>query len=252
MKKLLILLPVLIFMLAALAAPAFCAEADTKSKEKEDDCTAYIAGIVGKGEYRVKDDDEWTEVELDMCLYIGDQVRTQKDSALALKFGENIESRVNQLSIFTVRAVDEKGKKPNQIDLKKGEAWAKVNKVDKKENITFEIRTPSATSGVRGTEFNVSVDEEGKSTVHVLEGVVSVFNEFGEVLAEAGFATEILKGKIPLDPAAFDLDAYKEKLNAWKDQISIGAVKEKLLEKVNEIKDGVQDKVKDKVKIPKF
>ena len=250
MRKLSILVPLFLFALTAISVPALLAQ----ENEEEEDCTAYIAGIVGKCEYRESDDEDWKPAELDMCLYVGDQVRTQKESALALKIGENVETRVNQLSLFTVRSVNPKEQNPNQIDLSKGEVWAKALK---KEDTVFQVKTPAALAGVRGTEFNVAVDEEGKSSVHVLDGVVDVFNEFGKVLAEAGFSTEVLKGKIPLDPSKFDIDSYKQKLDEWKDQISIGKVKEALQKKVEEIKDNVKEKsnvdsIKGKIKKPKF
>jgi hypothetical protein len=251
MKRIFMLPAIAVFLFAAIAVPALAAADTSKSNDaskKDDECAAYIAGIVGKAEYRENDENEWQPAELNMCLYIGDRVRTQQESALALKFGPGIEVRVNALSVFTVKAVDDKGSNPNKLDMKKGEAWAKVAK---KDNTVFQIGTPTAVAGVRGTEFSVTVDEEGeKSSVHVLEGTVSVFNDLGEVLAEAGFTTDVLKGKLPLDPAAFDIDSYKEALNSWKDQISIGAVKEKLMGKVNEIKGNVKEKMK--TKIPRF
>ncbi|HOC91355.1 MAG TPA: FecR family protein [bacterium] len=210
-------------------------------------CPAFVAGVVGDVQFREADENDWEPVELDMCLYVGDQIRTMKDSLAALKMEENVEVRVNAFSVFKVGSLDKDKKRPNQLDMKKGEAWAKVSKIENKET-AFEIRTPTAQAGVRGTEFNVEVDEEGGTKVNVLEGAVRIFNELGEVLAEAGMFTEVLKGKIPLDPAEFDIEAFKGKLDAWKGQISIGEVKEAMKQKIEEKKDEVKNNVKGKFK----
>ncbi|HOO56948.1 MAG TPA: FecR family protein [bacterium] len=220
----------------ALAAPAI--------GQDEEECTAYVAGIVGDAGYRESEDAEWEPVELDMCLYIGDELRTKADSALALMFTEEIEVRVDAFSVFKVRAMEGEGEQPNSLDLKSGQAWAKVEKLEQNaQHSKFEIRTPTAIAGVRGTEFNVEVDEEGNSTVHVLDGTVSVLNELGEVLAAAGMMTKVFGGELPLDPEEFDIKQFQEKLNAWKDKISIGEIREA-------IKDEIKNNVKEKIDAP--
>jgi len=110
------------------------------------------------------------------------------------------------------------------------------------EGAEFKVGTPSGVVAVRGTEFNVAVDAEGKSKVNVLDGVVAIINDLGEMLAEAGFAADFLKDA-PIELLEFDIDAFKDNLNKWKDQISIGAVKEKLMEKIDEQKDKIKDKI---------
>lgn len=45
---------------------------------------------------------------------------------------------------------------------------------------SYKIRTPTATMGVRGTDFVVSVDETGATTVSVIDGEVSMASEGGD------------------------------------------------------------------------
>jgi hypothetical protein len=101
---------------------------------------------------------------------------------------------------------------------------------------------------VRGTEFNVAVDKEGKAKVNVLDGVVAIINDLGEVLAEAGFAVDLLQG-VQLELLEFDIGEFKKNLDAWKDQISVGAVKEKLMNQLNEQKDKLKEKIPGKGKL---
>jgi hypothetical protein len=68
----------------------------------------------------------------------------------------------------------------------------------------FEISTPSANLGVRGTQFRVSTDEGGgASRGEVVEGVVNVAGAAGEGPAldiGAGFGTVVESGKAPSSP----------------------------------------------------
>jgi hypothetical protein len=233
-----------VLSIALTAGAAFAAEQQTK----EEDCDAFIAGITGKVQYKEKDEAEWVDADLNMCLYVGDIVRTLKDSGAALQFGNKVQVKLNGLAQFKVTAADPKKPLPNQLDLKVGEAWAKID--DKNEKVVFQVKTPSALAGVRGTEFDVAVDEEGKSKVSVLEGVVKVLNDLGEVLAEAGMSTEILKGKMPGDLQKFDVQEFQNKINQWKDQISVGKIKEAMKQQVEQKKQEIKSNIKGK--LPKF
>ncbi|MFA6451792.1 MAG: FecR family protein [bacterium] len=230
------------FSFFVFATASFCAE----EKSGADDCEAYISGVTGTAQYKEKEEDEWTAAELNMCIYVGDTVRTLKDSGLALQFGKKVQMKVNALSTFTVSTMDPKKPSPNQVNLKVGESWSKID--DKNEKVIFAVKTPAALAGVRGTEFAVSVDEEGKSKVSVLEGVVAVLNDLGEVFAEAGKATEILKGAMPGALEDFDVAEFQNKLNEWKDQISVGKIKEAMKGKVEEKKNEIKNNIKGKLK----
>lgn len=235
---------------AVFFTPLFAGE----EADEEESCRIYIAGIVGECEMALDpaeemEDVEWEEAGLDVCLSAGDLVRTKKESLMAVAFGEEKEVRLNALSMVRIEEPDED--EADQIMLTKGHLYAKVTG----KKAAFSVRTPSAIAGVRGTEFDVEVDEEEGTKVHVLEGEVAVFNELGEVLAKAGMATEILKGKLPLDPFEFDIDEYRKKIEAWKDKIQVGKVVEKLKEEIEEKKEEVKDVKKDikkKVKRGKF
>lgn len=238
----------LAFMLCAMSLPVFAQE---EGGEETADCYAFIAGIVGTMEYQTADAEDkevWQAAELNMCLDPGDRVRTPAESAGAIKYGEGIEMRLNAGSTVTVTQ-SEAAENPDSIDLEVGELFADLNKEILGDDASFKVNTPSGVVAVRGTQFNVAVDAEGKSKINVLDGVVAVFNELGEVLAEAGFATELLKDVLPVDPFSFDIDAFKADLDKWKDQISIGAVKEALMEKIDEKKDELKEKLDPRKKL---
>jgi hypothetical protein len=88
----------------------------------------------------------------------------------------------------------------------------------------FEIRTPAAVAGVRGTEFIVAVDEAGKSEVHVIEGLVEVLNvrdrQNRSVQVAAGQFSLVDLNRLPSAPRASVL----ERLRSLMSRVEIDAV----------------------------
>jgi hypothetical protein len=106
---------------------------------------------------------EWIPGEDGMVILPGDQVRTSKDSTVMIildggKVG-NIE--VKEGSLFTLLRADidpATGDKKTLLNLAVGKMMVKAETLT--GNSSFEVQTPSAITGVRGTLFEVEV--EGK------------------------------------------------------------------------------------------
>jgi hypothetical protein len=65
----------------------------------------------------------------------------------------------------------------------------------------FEIRTPSAVSAVRGTQYRTaSQDTENATWVEVLEGKVAATGSDKTALVPAAYGTRVLQGEPPLPP----------------------------------------------------
>jgi hypothetical protein len=67
----------------------------------------------------------------------------------------------------------------------------------------FQMATPSAVIAVRGTRFDVEVNERGVSEVDVFDGLVEVAGTGmtrGSVLVNPGFSTRVALGKAPEPP----------------------------------------------------
>ncbi len=61
----------------------------------------------------------------------------------------------------------------------------------------FEIQTPSGTSGVRGTDFGVAVQEDGKMGVATLDGSIDTAAQGQTVPVPAGFQNLTIPGEPP-------------------------------------------------------
>ena len=252
MKRVLFLTAIMacamMFVSVAKAQEAATGTADVSGQPQ---CFVSINGIVGTVETQpatAENKDIWASATLNQCMNVGDHLRTAVESKAAVRYGDGIQLRINSSATLTI-AQTEGAAQPDSAGLDLGELYTEMDKAKAGDAADFKVNTPSGVVAVRGTQFNVLVDAEGKSKVNVLEGVVSVLNDLGEVLAEAGFATELLKGAIPLTPEAFNVEEFKNQLNQWKDAISIGKVLGAVKDKINDKKEEIKDKVNIKKKL---
>lgn len=131
-----------------------------------------------KGDVQVRADgsDLWRPLAAKERVRAGDTVRTGPDSLAELSWVDG--TRV-QLSADTVLKV--KKCTFDQLDntqtslfrLDVGKVWVRLIKVLSRGS-KFDIETPAATAGVRGTIFSVSVEPDGATTVCVYRGSVAV------------------------------------------------------------------------------
>src|SRR5262249_16990991 len=68
----------------------------------------------------------------------------------------------------------------------------------------FYFRTPTASPVIRGTEFNLEVAEDGSTTLHLLEGEVTLTNEVGQLDLKSGEAGAVQRGQPPRRIAALE------------------------------------------------
>ncbi len=68
-------------------------------------------------------------------------------------------------------------------------------------NSTYQVVTPSGTASVRGTQFEVAVEESGEARFAVETGKILVSGQETQVFLAAGQATYALPGQLPEQPA---------------------------------------------------
>ncbi|BDA79267.1 hypothetical protein LPTSP3_g21970 [Leptospira kobayashii] len=157
--------------------------------------------VVGKVEWNgAGGSGPWTPVKLGQELHAKDQIKTSDKGKVDIQIREVGLIRVFHDSLFEV-----KGKEtPNSavsVALFKGSLDAKVNKsANKQGDYKLTIVNPSATAGVRGTEFRVELDSKLNSTTSCFEGIVDVNAEGKTVTVTQGMATFVEKGKAPVEP----------------------------------------------------
>ena len=109
-------------------------------------------------------------------LFEGDVIRTETASQGLIEFENGIEVALNENTEFTILSRWEKAKGFTRVlRMKQGEVWVDTQGGPK----PLEIETPVATAAVKGTEFDLLVDENGQSTLTVVSGVVEFGTAFG-------------------------------------------------------------------------
>jgi len=150
---------------------------------------------------------ESSALKLGDALFNGDDVETKAESYAAIQFED--ESSIVKLFPNTILKIrtEREGEKYNKKSLlKMGELWAKVEKGTGK----FEIETPTTVASVKGTNFMLTVAEDGTTELFTFEGEVifqnKITGEAGSILAgQRG----IISGSdpiniLPIDPKLID------------------------------------------------
>ena len=126
----------------------------------------------------------------------GDEIFTGVDSTATLTLPDGSKVRINELSQILLTTLLRQAKSRHiEIQLKLGEINATVKK-EKAVDANFEITTPTATAGVRGTVFSVFYDPGSRTSItSVTEGVVAVRAAAGGpvVNVTTGKAVEVTK-----------------------------------------------------------
>ncbi|WP_031517238.1 FecR family protein [Desulfofalx alkaliphila] len=111
-----------------------------------------------------------------MGLTQGDTIITGKDGRVTLELAQDKELKIGENSrVMISKLVQslENNADKTSLNLKAGQVYTNV-KGELKPGAKYEIRTPTAVMGVRGTQFFVSIASDGQAKVVTLEGVVFV------------------------------------------------------------------------------
>jgi len=140
-------------------------------------------------------------------LAAGDDVRSGANGYVTLKLADGstlLLMPASEARIERAQGSPAGGTTDTALQLERGRAEARVQRPAKGAS-RFEIRTPVATTAVRGTDFRVAVGEaRDRSTSEVLAGEVGVRDTGGRsgVGVPAGFGTRVLADQAPLAPRA--------------------------------------------------
>lgn len=186
---------------------------------KKDPVAAVITQVKGKVEVLRSGEKKWATGKIGIFLYQGDRIRTGVKSSAVIIFSNGAEIIINQSTEFKLETSEiglRRGR--DKIRIKRGQVSCAVRA---RLGITeFSIQTPVATVAVRGTKFSTKVEEDGDTSVFVIDGIVSVENEFGSVKVRKNQITEISTGKAPEPPRPATEDEIKTHTD-WQKDITI-------------------------------
>ncbi len=156
---------------------------------------AEIVSVRGEGWVRFVKEREWNLAFFEQVLTTGDFVRTGAYGKLDILFTDGTQIKVHQRTTLTIKAEKPSAQKRGTVlGLEVGEVWSRAKAVPE----GLRIETPSATAAIRGTDWDMVVDEKGTSYLTVLKGTVELFNDFGRLEVGAGDQAMAEVGKPPV------------------------------------------------------
>ena len=133
----------------------------------------------------------------------GDIIRTEANSSLSVRFIDGSQALLLKDSMLKLDNLSEypnTGMANTQLKLETGRVETQVKHL-KGAASRYEIRTPMAQLGVRGTDFRVGTDVALQtSSAEVLSGTVQAENSAGAVEVKQGFGTVMAIGRPPSQP----------------------------------------------------
>jgi hypothetical protein len=140
----------------------------------------------------------------DTRLSAGDEVRTGADGSVLLEFADGSRLLLQRNSQLLLEVTNAYGSKASVIDnrirLDSGRIESEVPTENNPKG-RFEIRTPAATTAVRGTRYRVSAEGAVPvSRIEVIEGEVNVSAAGKTMMVLGGYGTVVTRDQAPQVP----------------------------------------------------
>ncbi len=181
---------------------------------------AVLNKVVGDVKIDMVETPGWQAAFLGGKLGDGDKLETGTASFGSVMFLDRSMIKIRENTKFTVKSKRTvKRELETDINVAVGEMHVQATTGSK-----IKIQTPTSVASVKGTEFNLKVDQDGTTHLTVLEGTVEFMNELGVILATE-MTTSIAKaGESPSSPIAVPQAAVpkwqKKTLEDWKLKMS--------------------------------
>lgn len=152
---------------------------------------------------------------------IGDGIVTGARSSATLNLDSGIGTlQVSENSQFTIQEIQNNdGGAQTKLNVSRGQVRLKLRTFTNPSS-SLEIFTPAGVTGVRGTDFGVSILPSGKTGVATLQGKVAVAAQGKTVEIDRGFQSSVTPGNAPLPPvplrdnASLDVQVLDQETNS--------------------------------------
>ena len=160
----------------------------------------YAEVSIFHGEVHIKStaEEDWRDVESNQKLYQKDILRTKKKSGAEIFFVNDPTSIIHIRENSFIKIEETNNKKT--IFLSFGEIVGLVTRDKNSNEPKLNVVTPAAVASVRGTIFDVDVNEQATSKFSTRKGLISVAAQGVSVDVPEGYATIVIKGQPPEKP----------------------------------------------------
>jgi hypothetical protein len=169
-------LAVSLILSAVFGAQQVAAEPVTRAQPAAGSVIARKSGE----EVRFVDVSDWRFVDLRQDVVAGDYLRTNATGNLAVLFSDRTQMRLGRNTTLLVKNVGPST--DAAFALESGTIWARAER----GGLGLTVETPAAAAAIRGTDWTMTVEGNGRTSLTVLEGKVELANQFGSVTVSQG------------------------------------------------------------------
>jgi cytochrome c-type biogenesis protein CcmH/NrfG/outer membrane receptor protein involved in Fe transport len=187
---------VLVFFSAPLLSPVVFAQSPPATSP---DNHSILLTVEGRVETARAGAPDWTPAQANQILHAGDQLRTGPRSRATVRLSNLTVLRVNELTTLQIQPPAAPGKQ-SSLNLKKGAGYF----FSRERPAEMEFHTPIASGAIRGTEFNLTVADDGTTAVTLLDGEVALTNSSGGVSLVSGEEGVVEPGQAPRKTAVIN------------------------------------------------
>ena len=148
----------------------------------------------------------WRGVDVNQDLLPGDLLRTNAHGHLAVLFADRTQVRLGRNTTMLIKAIGSAA--DTLLQLQSGTVWGRAER----GGVGLTLETPAASAAIRGTDWTLTVDGDGKTSLIVLEGLVELSNPYGSVSVAQGEAAVASIGQAPTKLVIVDPDDREQML----------------------------------------
>ncbi len=165
---------------------------------------ARVIGVNGQAVIKRSSSEQTVPAEKGMQLFVGDEIYCENDAFVTVEFADKSHMRVQDNSRVRLKRLNifgQYGLVDTLVEIEQGRIESAVPE-NKEVDTRFRIKTPSAISSVRGTDFRVGMigEQEDSTSSEVLKGLLLVSANNRDVNISAGFGSVTVLGSAPSKP----------------------------------------------------
>jgi len=175
----------------ALVALVACLGCATFSARGAEPGLAKVTAIQNTVETKPAAGTAWSRSTEGQSLAARDRIRTGPGSRASLLYSDQTLHRMNEKTEIEILPPAAGGS--GIVNILSGQSYFTT----RTPKDFGRVQTPTVTAAIKGTEFAVSVAENGATTITMIEGTVEASNEFGKVTVSRGEEAVTEPGKAP-------------------------------------------------------
>jgi len=163
---------------------------------------AILIAMEGRVEYMRASVKQWAVANAGLKLFPGDRLRTGARSRATVQLANRMRQRLISSSTLFIEKPKAAGQRATPT-LQKGSMYFHSRQRPRDQR----FRTPLVSGAIRGTEFYLTVADNGETKLTLLDGEVDLENEKGKITLAAGEQGSVSPNEGPKKTAVLDADA---------------------------------------------